>query len=172
MELPKTINDFSEIKEYIHLNRNEIGRCPCCNGNIKDRTVSIYKGLVESMYKVYCYLGEKRKHEFKMKEIKHLLSKNDYARFGDLVRFGGILYKAKDEEGKREKGRYGMNMKRAKEFFNGERTIPMQIVIDQIKDEILEKTQVGINDIPELTAYLTENGLYDYERKLDPPTLF
>jgi hypothetical protein len=152
-------------KQRILEKRNEIGRCPCCTGNIKDRTISLYKGLTDAMYRVYTFLGSKRSHEFKMGEIKHLLGKNEYARFGDLVRFGGIVYKPKID-GKSKKAFYGLNMARAKEFFSGERKIPVQITLNQITNEIVSQVEVYYWEIPSLRELIKKDGLYDHEKKV------
>lgn len=159
------------IKNKVHEARNRIGNCPFCNSNIKDRKVALYKELIDALYGVYCYLGRKRKHDFEMKEIKHLLGKNEYARFGDLVRFGGLIYKPK-LYGKTRKAYYGLNMQRAREFFAGSRTIPVQITLDQITNEIVDETPCYITEFPRLKSILNKEGLYDYEKDILPRTLW
>lgn len=144
-------------KEDLIANRNEIGRCPCCGGNIADRIISLYRGLIEDMYKVYCWCGANKRHEFQMKDIRHLLTRNSYARFGDLVWFGGIVYK-------NGKAHYGMNMVRAKNFFHGFVAIPGQITINQITNQIEERRFIHINEIKPLKELMTQEGLYDHER--------
>lgn len=143
--------------------RNEIGECPCCGQNIMDRKVSLYKELVNALYRVYCWCGEKGIHEFEMKQIKNMLGKNEYARFGDLVRFGGIVYRPKID-GEKRKAVYGINMERAREFFSGGRTIPVQIVLNQITNEIISQTECYYHEFPSLLAFIKENGLFDFEK--------
>lgn len=155
-------------KEEVFENRNDIGLCPCCNRNIKDRKIALFKGLMNALYQVYCWCGKENKHEFETKEIKHLLGKNEYARFGDLIRFGGILYKP--ESGTNNKAHFGINMKRAKDFFHGKSQIPIQITIEQFTGKIVNEVRGSILDIPELYAFLNEDGMYDYEK--DIPKLF
>lgn len=159
--------DFYAYKQHMRTNkefRNRLGKCPICEQNIKDRHITLYKGLINALYLVYCYLGEKRKHEFYTKDIKHLLGKNEYARFGDLVRFGGIIYKPKGNDGA-EKAWFGMNMARAREFFAGFREIPIQITLNQLTGEIEDAKYVKVSDFPELYTMLNEKGLYDYEMR-------
>ena len=159
----KTKDKLQEFRNYFATSqeaRNTIKECPICGSNIQDRNVSLYKGLITALHAVYCWLGEKQRHEFEMKEIKHLLGKNEYARFGDLVRFGGVVYKTKDDNGKKRKAMYGMNMQRAKDFFKGERQIPVQITINQITNEIEDSKYITVNDFPELQTMLNEDGLY------------
>lgn len=153
---------FSREQSFLHEHRNEIGRCPYCNGSIKDRKVTLYKGLIDALYRVYCWCGKNRRHEFRTKDIKNFLGKNEYNRFGDLVRFGGIVYKPR-LQGETEKAWYGINMGRAKEFFSGTREIPLQITLDQMTGEIIDEVRCGVNDFPELSALLTKEGLYDYD---------
>ena len=146
---------FEELIEK----RNEIGKCPCCQQNIKDREISLYKALIEDLYKVYKWCGANARHEFEMKDIRNLLSKNSYARFGDLVWFGGIVYK-------HGKSHYGINMARAKEFFRGQRTIPGSITINQLTNSIESRKPVHISEIKPLSALINSEGLYDHERQI------
>lgn len=156
-----------QTKQHIADNRNEIKTCPCCGSNIQDRKVTLYKGLVDALYKVYRWCGANKRHEFEMKEIKDLLGKNEYARFGDLVRFGGLVYKPK-EEGKSRKALYGLNMARAKEFFSGVRPIPVQIVLNQITNEIVSKTDCYVGEFPTLLSLLNKGGLFDEQMEVVP----
>ena len=138
--------------------RNKIGKCELCGQNIKDRTVVIYQGLIDALYKVYKYCGKEQVHEFEMKDIRHLLGRNEYARFGDLVRFGGLVYRPESR-----KGLFGLNMARTKEFFYGLRKIPISITLNQLTGEIIDSHYVSIGDFPELKDLLTKDGLYDPE---------
>lgn len=146
-------------KKYIHEHRNEMGVCPYCNGNIKDRVVSLYAELVGSLLAVYRWCGENKVHEFERKDIKHLLKTNEYARFGDFVRFGGLVYK--------KEGLYGLNMDRCKQFFNGEYTIPIQIVLDQITNEIVASTYKKVQEFKGLGDLLDSYGMYDYKKVIE-----
>ena len=151
---------FTEkLRDYVLEERNKICRCPVCNSKISDRIISLYSGLINTLYKVYCWCGEKRRHEFENKDVQHFFNKNDYARFGDLIRFGGLVYKPE-----KKKGSYGINMSRAKEFFEGKRKIPVQIVLNQITNEIVAATYVYVYDFPNILELLNKDGLYDYEK--------
>lgn len=163
LKLRNSMDRFNSEKNYIHEKRNAMGHCPYCNSNIKDRKIALYKGIIRSLYAVYCWCGKNKRHEFEMRDIRHLLGKNEYTRFGDLVRFGGIVYKPKIN-GESKKALYGINMARAKEFFAGQREIPIQIILDQITGETIGVVAMGgVNDFPELSAFLTKEGLYDHE---------
>lgn len=162
---------FEEWKQKVNDDRNKIKRCPCCNANIEDRKVIIYKELVEALYEVYIYCGKKGKHKFETKEVRHLFTKNAYARFGDFVRFGGIIYRPKESNGKSRKALYGINMARAKEFFQGKREIPVQITLNQISNEIVGQVMCKVTEFPPLVSLLRSNGLYDYELDMQPRLL-
>lgn len=152
-------------KDYIHEHRNEIGKCPVCNGNIKDRTISIYAGILKSLYEVYKWCGQKGVHEFQMKDVRHLLDKNDYNRFNDLIKLSnGVVYRP--EGGK---SWYGLNMVRLKEFYKGERPMKIQIVKDQITNETVAETFVYFYEVPALYEYLDINGVYDHEKVIVLP---
>ena len=153
-------------KDEIIAKRNEIKSCPVCSGNIEDRKVAIYSELLTALYQVYVWCGKNGRHEFSMKDIRELLGRNEYARFGDLVRFGGLVYKPDG------KASYGLNMGRTKEFFNGQRSIPIQIVLNQITDEIVAATYVYVWQIRGLPELLDAEGGYDYKRMIpaDPDT--
>ena len=167
---PEEIKAIEKLKDNLIMNdmyRNEIvKRCPVCNSNIQDRNVALYKELIKSLYKVYVWCGQHRVHEFEMNDIKDFLDKNDYARFGDLVRFGGLVYRPKDDDGDKHKGLFGLNMARCKEFFRGEREIPVQITLNQITNEIVNAKYIKVDQFPKLYEFLTEKGIYDYEKDL------
>lgn len=137
--------------------RNQTAFCPLCNGNIKDREIAIYTGLIKTLKAVYRYCLDHKIHEFETKDIKHLMDKNSYARFGDLVRFGGIIYKPEDSR----KAQFGINLERAGAFFRGEYEIPVSITINQITNEVIDRKMVNIKDIPDLREYLDDDGLYN-----------
>lgn len=139
--------------------RNKVKRCPLCGNNIEDRTVTIYKDLVNDLYKVYKHCKQAGVYTFKMRDVKYLMSKNNYARFGDLSRFGDLVYKY-------AKGNYGLNMDKCLAFFKGIYKIPVQITINQITNEIVEKHEVDIQHFPELWQMLNGEGVYDNKKRL------
>lgn len=164
---PETLTRITALSEELERNpwlRNHLKRCPLCHSNIADRKVALYKELVDALYKVYVWCGKNRIHEFETKDIKGFLDKSNYARFGDLVRFGGIVYKPTGDDGETHKASFGINMSRAKEFFSGQREIPVQITLNQITNEIIDAHYVKIGDFPKLINLITAEGLYDYEK--------
>lgn len=157
--------EITDLKERLKIDpelRNQLGRCPCCNSNIEDRHVTLYRGLIKALYSVYRWCRQNHKHEFRTKDIKHLLGKNEYARFGDLTWFGGIVYKPKPNR----KAWFGINMTRAREFFEGTRQIPLQVLLNQITNEIVESKYVSVGEFPELKDLLSADGLYNEQLRL------
>ena len=58
-----------------------------------------------------------------------------------------------------------MHMARAKAFFHGERSVHLQITLNQITHEKVVLREVMVGEIPALTALLVD-GVYDYEKIL------
>ena len=131
----------------------KIHECSCGHKhNVNLREISLYKGLVVSLFKVLRWCEENKRQSFDMKEIKHLLDKNAYARFGDLYLFGLTA--------KMEKGSYLLKIATCREFFAGYRTIPHSVLKDPTTGEIIPKEHVHISSIPNLTEFLDENRQY------------
>jgi len=157
--------EIAELKAEVLAKRNEIKQCPVCGSTIKDRHVALFRKIIKALYRIYCWCGEHKCHEFSRKQIDHLIGKTEYARMGDLIRFGGIVYKPV----KKRNGEFGLNMARAKAFFRGEYKIPVQITLNQITNEIIEATYAEVKDFPELYALLNAEGIYDHERLIRVP---
>ena len=164
MQTPFT-PEFYGLQNELKVNgefRNRIGHCQLCGQNIKDRSMTLFKELIDALYDIYCWCGKNKKHEFKRGEVEHLLrGNNNYARFGDLVWFGGLVYKPDHK-----KAHWGLNMQRCREFFRGQREIPVQVTINQLTNEIVAKKMVKIGDFPRLQDLLDKNGVYDYNMLL------
>ena len=158
-------------RNYIIINRNSLGRCPCCNSNISDRKLTLHSETVSDLYKVYCWCSEKGKSEFPMGDVKHLMSKTSYANFSKFLRMsGGIVYRP-EKDGKKDKSLYAIDMVKAKSFFSGQRTMTVQATLNQITDTIVDRKESYVYDFPSVMSYLKTNGLYDYEKKaaVEPP---
>lgn len=167
LEWSENIKNHPAAKVLLE-NRNEIKQCPLCNSSVEDREIAIYAELAAQTYAIYRWCGENARHEFSMKDIRHLLDFNGYTRFNDLIRCSnGILYRPQGEGGKvMRRAHYGMHMGRAKEFFHGTRPIHLQIRINQITREKVVLKDVLVNQIPPLKSLLDDKGLYDHEKLL------
>lgn len=144
-----------KARRYVLEHRNELECCPFCNRNIKDREESIYLELMVTLFKVYEWCRYKGKHEFTMKDIRHLMGPVNYSRFGNLDHYGGIIYKTE-----KQNGHFGMNLERAGEFFRGERDIPLKRMVSKVTGETVAETRGFAKDLPKLKDYLDEHGDY------------
>ncbi len=112
--------------------------------------------MIKALIRVYYWCNKTKKHEFSRKEMKHLLkgSDNDIARWGDLVYFGGLVYKPQG------KGTWGINLERCREFISGKSEIPTEIYKNPITKEITKDAYRKINQIKNLSEFLDENKNY------------
>ena len=152
--------DFQEWRQGVIEKRNSIKRCPVCGSNIQDRTVALFKELIFDLYKVYRQCELRNNYYFTMKDIRHLLNKNTYARFSDLCRFSGLVEKHK-------KNYYYLNSTKCEQFFKGELEIPVEITINQITNKIVSQKSITVEKFPELRTMLTQDGFYKYTNKLN-----
>lgn len=156
-------NEYKSQLESDHEFRERVGNCPMCNNNVRDRKITLYQELIWALYGVYRWCGQNQRHEFDIRDIKKLIGKDEYARFGDLVRCsGGIIYRAIDTVGKKRRGYYGINMERARDFFHGNRQIPMQTLLNQVTNTRMEVKYAYIHELPRLRDLLREDGTYDH----------
>jgi hypothetical protein len=133
--------------------------CPYCHSIIDKREIALFKELIVALANVFKWSQEKEKHEFKRKEIEHLLdSGNIKARFGDLVLWsGGLVYRP---EGK-GKGFYGLNVERCDKFFRNELAIPTKAVKDPITGKIEKWFDFRLaKAFPGLIKFLDEDLFY------------
>jgi hypothetical protein len=141
--------------------------CSQCGQNISERQIALYRGLVSTLWRVYKWAKGKEIHEFQRKDIKHLFSnENDTARFGDLVMFGGLVYKHR-------KGVYGLNLERCSAFFQGTYKIPTIIWKNPVTKELRKEDYKNIKQIPDIMELLNEDGEYVAQYRTPPKeTLF
>jgi hypothetical protein len=131
-----------------------IEKCPTCGQSVNTRQISLFKELIIGLLRVWAWCNQNDRHEFTRKEVKHLFkSENISARFGDLVYFGGLVYK-------QGKGNYGLNMERMSQFVAGRYAIPTVVCKNPLTKEITHGEKKTINDIPSLKKFLDENGEY------------
>lgn len=131
--------------------------CPHCGQKIRgERQIALYNGLIFTLKKIYEWCLKTGKHEFTRKDIKGLFirNENDTARFGDLVMFGGLIYKT-------GKGRYGLNMERCRDFFQDKYEIPT--IIWKKGLSIRKENYKKLSEIPTLVELLDKEGNYKVE---------
>ena len=126
-------------------------RCMACGHIISKRQITLYSGMVYTLYKVFKWCDEKGRHEFQTKDIKHFFNLNSSARFGDWVMFGGLVYKNK-------KAHYGLNMIRCDQFFKGLYKIPEFVLKNPLNGEIEQGPDITINEVKGLKEFLSKDG--------------
>ncbi len=128
--------------------------CPTCHRPVNCREIALYHGLISALWRVFKWCEKNNIHEFQRKEVKHLfLNENDTARFGDLVFYGGLVYKS-------GKGHYGLNMERCNNFFAGIYEIPTLIIKDPLSEELRKENYCTIKKIPNILTLLNEDREY------------
>ena len=115
--------------------------CPTCGQSVNEREISLFKGVVVTLYEVWQWCEAKNVHEFSRKDIKHLIrSDGQIARFGDWVFFGGLVYKT-------SKAHYGLNIPRVRDFFAGQLRIPTSVFKNPMTDELRMAKYRTVDDI-------------------------
>lgn len=139
-------------------------RCPTCGQSVGEREIVLYQGLVVALARVYRWLLDRRDgYRFTMREVRHLLSTSEYARFGDWVLFGGLVFKER-------KAHYGLNLERCRDFFEGRLAIPIRLWKNPMTGEIEKSETRTVGEIPRLLEMLNEEGLF-VTRYRDPVQL-
>lgn len=115
--------------------------------------------MVTDLFKVLKWCEEKKRHEFRKKDIEHLLSKSVQANFAYWRWFGGLVYNPDGIQ-----GHYGLNIERCKEFFAGRLEIPTTLYknpLDKNEETSIRKGDPAtIDKIPNLLSFLDENETY------------
>ena len=141
-------------------------RCPHCQRIMMDREIGLYKGMVETLWRVYLWCLQKDKHEFERKEIRHLFrTEGDSARFGDWVMFGGLVYK-------KGKGSYGINKERCDAFFRGKYAVPSKIIKEARTGYLKKEDYRYVTQIKNLSDFLNNDGEFIARYRTSQPTLF
>ena len=165
----KSVDIVRAVRKIVSEERNKVKVCPCCDNTVADKKITFNKLTALRMKAVYEWCKAQGVHEYKTKEISHLLgggSAGVYANIGYWVYFGGLFYKP---EGKK-KGYWGINLERMAEFIDGRRTAPQQIIIHGITGEVLAKSEQFFHEFVELEDMKDADGDYDPHKTLDDST--
>lgn len=156
--------EIDTLREIQIKNHNEVGLCMLCGKDISDKVEAINAEMLNDLLKVYHWAAENKKYEFKIGQVKHLISHSSYSNFSNLREAGGLMYHPKDAEGEYlGQGWYGMAMKRVRDFFRGEFTVPCKYVKDGITGKLLAADYVHVRDFPSIIQWIDANGMYDHE---------
>lgn len=127
--------------------------CPTCGHIISEREIALFQGMVNALWRAMKWSKEKEIHEFEMGDVKHLFSQIEYARFGDWVLFGGLVYK-------KGRGKYGLNLQRCHDFFSGVLAIPTTIWKNPVTKMIRKENYMTIDRIPSILEMLNQDREY------------
>lgn len=133
--------------------------CPTCGQSVNEREIHLFTGMVTCLYKVVRWCEANGVHEFKKKDIKHLLTDVVSANFAYWRWFGGLVYNPDGIQ-----GHYGLNMQRCRDFLGGKLQIPTVLYKNPLVTDDEKAIRPGgygyIHEIPILSTFLNEEGEY------------
>lgn len=160
----RLLNALAAGRQIVYEYADSLKLCPCCNQPIGEVKTSFnMQTAVSTLYALVKWCSEKEKHEFEMKEVKHLLDHTQYANLNHLTKFGGIVYRPINPKTEKPytQGHYGINLTRAWEFLRNERAAPVQITRDRLGRHRTGSTEKFLRDFPSIQEFLDEDGHYD-----------
>ena len=142
----------------------ETHQCSCGHIHVvSSRKIPISKNMVRGMNLVYNYCKERSpeasEYRFTRKEVKHLFGNDETltATFGNLVYFGGILFKY-------NRGNWGIHMDRARLFLQNNATVPEYVTKHPITGEITKsESRVLMKHVKGMREFLDSRGEYIVE---------
>lgn len=139
-----------------------VEKCPHCGSIVSPREIALYRGLIVALYRVYKFVQNRGQgYRFTRKEVKGLFkNENDTARFGDLVFFGGLVFK----EGK---AHYGLNLDRCEQFFQDKLAIPTRVWKNPVTGDVKKEDYKTLKQIPSIMDKLDAEGFYIVNYKGD-----
>ena len=125
-----------------------------CGQSIALREIVLYTGLFNALGRVYGLISSRGAgYRFKMRDVRHLLGRTEYCRFGDLALSDGLVFK----EGK---AKYGLNLERCRDFFCGNLAVATRLWKNPVTGEISKEDYRTVGEIPKLREMLDSEGLY------------
>lgn len=146
------------IKLHLSNVRNEYGYCPFCNSHIEDRTETLYKELILALNRVMGWCKIKGRNEFEMLEVKDLMDKSAYSRWGNLIHYEvGV---AKYHNGNKEVFRLDIPL--VEDIFKNRRTFIVKRKVNMITKETIQGSQKRkyLKEISTLKDFLDDYGNY------------
>jgi hypothetical protein len=137
-----------DMRIFIGIKSNKKGH------ELEKREISLFEGMEKALAKAYKFCVDHKVHEFEMKDIREFLDHNQYARFGDWVMFGGLVYK-------KGKAKYGLNMPRVEEFLYKGSTIPSTVWKDPVSGLLTATAWKTAKELPGLLEFLNAQGLFE-----------
>ena len=140
----------------------KIYQCPCCWVKQVHYKVHISKIHIQILMKVRAYCFNNWIHEFKIKDLDNelWLSKTEYWNLNVLCRFG-LLYRKTDDEWKRIKGWYWINIWTTDKFIKNEWKVAAYYTRNvQNKTHELSEERITINQVKWIDEkFMQENNL-------------
>lgn len=121
----------------------------------EERAVDFSRPILTGLLKAYKWTKEKKRHEFKMGDIRHLLNHTEYANFNVLPMFGGLVYK-RDMT-------YGLNHDRIDEFIVGKRTVPARVWKSNKGNPTKPEEGITIRQVKGIEKLLEPDGRFKVE---------
>lgn len=147
-----------------------IQKCPHCGQSANKREITLYKGMVDALARVYKWCSEKRRWDnIRFRDFAHLLGPNEMARFSDWPTFDSKMVG-------NEKRKYVFNEKLIAEYLANRRKVPSLILRDPLRrptDEAFEEKYA--KEISPLYEFMDEDeyvAKYEGTANLGGPRLF
>jgi len=142
--------------------KREVCVCSCGHRHVLNpRKIAITKDMVFGLKQVFEHCKRSGDYHFRRRDVKALFGANETltATFGNLIYFGGILFKP---DGKR--GYWGINMQRAELFFANQLLVPEYVIKDPVTNVIEYSTsRVVMSNVKGIYDFLDANGDFKVE---------
>lgn len=136
--------------------------CPTCGQSVNKREISLYKGLVSGLYRVWRYCEEHDTWTLNMKTIREVLGQVDYSRFNDWKRFEPEMVWGKRSE-------YNFNKGLMRQSFTGRRQVCVRMLKDPLTDTLDRVEFDYLRNVPSLVGFLDDNEQFiaQYRDRVD-----
>lgn len=132
-------------------------RCPCCTGTWTIYKIHFSTHHVRILEKIFKHCVKYKTHEIDKNTIADLTA-SDYTNFCHLQRFG-FIYWIRDEYGVKQKGgKWGVAVKRIRQFLGGEWAVAEYTEKDtRTKEQRSSKERVFIHEIKRYSKHLEKD---------------
>ncbi len=134
--------------------KKQIVRCEHCNSIVSERQITLFKGMVWALWKVFQWCEANGIDTVQRKQFKGLFkNENETARFGDWVYFGDLVEKEK-------KGTYKLNFASCRRFFSGIEQIPTVVWKNPVTGETTAENKRFMRDVKGISELLDKDLMY------------
>lgn len=143
---PGGIPESSEGILLEETKNSRLYRCPCCTGTWTVYKIHFSATHVRILEKLFKYCVTHKKSVIIKSEIPGL-TPTDYCNFPFLQRFG-LVYKFRDADGKTVRGKWGVPVKRIRQFLAGDWKVAEYSEKDtRTKEQRVSETRITIREI-------------------------